>query len=83
LNNHQEFINLIYNSKVKNYHEHNPNDVPVNLFFDLDIKKSESVEYFNDYDDIVRRLLKLVEKDFKSKYILQKIVIKKTRNHFM
>lgn len=54
LDNHAQFLNVITSSKLKNFYEFIPGDIPVPLFFDVDIK--ENSPYFDNPDEIIELL---------------------------
>ena len=47
--NYQEFLNVIRASKKRDYYEYIPSDIPVKLFFDIEIYKGNA--YFENERD--------------------------------
>lgn len=65
LDDHLEFITLIKNLKgSKNFYEHIPDDVPVNMFYDIDAKECEQPKIVSDaFHDPIGVAKKIIDKN--------------------
>jgi len=70
--NYSSFLALIKSSKKQDYYEYIPNDIPVKLFFDIEIYKGN--EYFHHENDLLAILFEKVEKYF-SELNVSKIIL--------
>ena len=52
LENHQSFLNCIISDQIKDFYEYIPSNIPVPLFFDIEIYK-ESSEYFDNPESLL------------------------------
>lgn len=74
LDNYAQFLNLIKTSKLKNFYEFIPGDIPVPLFFDIDIK--ENSPYFDNPDEIIELLqVKISSMQQFMNYKIQRVVL--------
>ena len=60
LENLSQFLDIIknekHNSRSVNFFEHTPDNVPINMFFDLDIKKKESPQDWKEHKKVVEEV---------------------------
>lgn len=60
--NYESFLSIIRSSKKKDYYEYIPNDIPVKLFFDIEIYKDN--DYFDNENELLRILFVKVKNYF-------------------
>ena len=60
LNSHQDLLDTILESPVKNYYEYIPPKTPVNLYFDIEIYPQDSGGYFENPAQFIQLLKKTI-----------------------
>jgi P4 family phage/plasmid primase-like protien len=61
---YESFLNLIVESKVKQYFEYIRDTVPVKLFFDIEIFKDKNLELFTNFGNIIELIENIYGNDF-------------------
>ena len=71
---YNDFLGIILSSSIKNFYEYIPKDVPVRLFFDIEIYRGNSV-YFTEYLTLLNLVHAKVASFVGETYKIQRVVL--------
>jgi P4 family phage/plasmid primase-like protien len=81
MKDYNEFLNYILSSPKKVYYEYTPTNVPICLFFDVEIYKDSS-DYYENYQTFMKNIIDTVQENLGTdKYIFQKIVLQSHKDN--
>jgi P4 family phage/plasmid primase-like protien len=75
LSNHNDFLDVILTSVIRDYYEYVPKNVPVHFFFDIEIYKQSCQVYFDDPHPIIQECIQNVKSLLAADCVVQTIVL--------